>query len=388
MPARLFIAIFFVLTVLPFAQMVTRAIPGDAINENRNFAKRPDLSKGFEHFPRLANEWFNDHFGLRALLIKLKTQIDYSVFGTSDKVLVGRNGWLFYRAVVNAEEPLVERLLSQGLEDRVVSGVRALTDALGAAGIKSVFVINMMSDRFYGDQLPSSVAPRPARPKIDELVDRLRALPNVRFVDSTAILRETMKSRQVFFKTDFHWNDPGAFPVAKDIVDRISEAEGLSASLWSHKLETATVTFSGGIATFMPLFSSPSEQALTVKQNFSEPPGVRRRYDVGVFEKVMTSDGAFPAYLPQTVILGDSFFDGLEKSGIESYFSGTARARWRPGVKLSAVADQMPGNTKWFVVQFIETSTHAMDAFADAADVQKAVEIIRRRAAGSELNTR
>ncbi|MGH2198802.1 hypothetical protein ACQ1Z2_14755, partial [Enterococcus faecalis] len=91
------------------------------------FAKRPDLSKGIEHFPRLANEWFNDHFGLRALLIKLKTQIDFSVFGTSDKVVVGRNGWLFYRAVISKEEPLVERLLSQGLEDRIVNGVRNFT---------------------------------------------------------------------------------------------------------------------------------------------------------------------------------------------------------------------------------------------------------------------
>lgn len=388
MPARLFIAIFFLLTILPFAQMVTRAIPGDAINENRTFARRPDLSKGVEHFPRLANEWFNDHFGLRALLIKLKTQIDYSVFGTSDKVLVGRNGWLFYRSVVNAEEPLVEKLLSQGLEDRIVSGVRAFTDALQTAGIRSVFVINMMSDRFYGDQLPASVLPRPKRPRIDDLVDRLRALPNVTFVDSTAILRETMKNRQVFFKTDFHWSDPGAFPVAKEIVDRISAAEGLPASLWSHKLETATQTFSGGIATFMPLFSAPSEQALMVKPNFREPPGVRRRYSIGVFESVMTSDGVFPAYLPQTVILGDSFFDGMQKSGIESYFSGTARARWHPGVKLSAVADQMPGNTKWYIVQFIETSTHAMNAFADAADVQKAIETIKRRTATSRQNTR
>ncbi len=388
MSARLFIAIFFLLTVLPFAQMVTRAIPGDAINENRNLAKRPDLSKGIEHFPRLANEWFNDHFGLRALLIKFKTQIDFSVFGTSDKVVVGRNGWLFYRAVISKEEPLVERLLSQGLEDRIVNGVRNFTDALQAAGIRSVFTINMMSDRFYGDQLPSWVAPRPQRPRIDHLVDRLRALPNVTFVDSTAILRETMKSRQVFFKTDFHWNDPGAFPVAKDIVDKISSAEGLQASLWSHKLETTTETFSGGIATFMPLFSSPSEQALKVKPNFKDPPGARRRYDVGVFEKVMTSDGASPAYLPQTVVVGDSFFDGLEKSGIESYFSGLSRARWRPGVKLSVVAEQMPDNTKWVIVQFIETSTHAMDALADAADVQKAVQIIKQRTARPEQNTR
>ncbi|MGG2377439.1 hypothetical protein ACE400_30020, partial [Salmonella enterica] len=79
---------------------------------------------------------------------------------------------------------------------------------------------------------------------------------------------------------------------------------------------------------------------------------------------------------------------GLEKSGIESYFSGLSRARWRPGVKLSVVAEQMPDNTKWVIVQFIETSTHAMDALADAADVQKAVQIIKQRTARPEQNTR
>jgi hypothetical protein len=89
----------------------------------------------------------------------------------------------------------------------IVRGMSIFTDALEKASIRSILVINMMSDRFYGDKLTASAARRPAHPHIDDLVERLKALPSVRYVDSTSILRQTMLQRQVFHTTDFHWND-------------------------------------------------------------------------------------------------------------------------------------------------------------------------------------
>ena len=95
-----FILLFAALLFLPLVQMLTGVIPVAPVSENRSLAPAPGLATPLARIPHVANEWFNDHFGLRPLLIRLKTQIDYSVFKTSDRVLVGSDGWLFYRGAL------------------------------------------------------------------------------------------------------------------------------------------------------------------------------------------------------------------------------------------------------------------------------------------------
>ena len=379
MRSRTFIAIFLILSLLPALQMITGLVPVAPVNENRRLAAWPASLAPIDSIPRAASDWFNDHFGLRPLLIRLKTQIDYSVFRTSDRVLVGRDGWLFYRSTVNNEAPMVETMLASSKEADIVAGVRLFTEALHKAGIRSVLVINMMSDRFYADKLPAAAIRRPAHPRIDDLIAKLRLLPDVQLVDSFAILRETIKQRAIFHKTDFHWNDPAAFPVAEAIVDGMSKAEGLPQSAWKHKLEIQTMPSSGGIASFMPLFVPPSEQALMVKPNFTGPPGLVNSYDVGIFEQVTQATPGTPGYLPSTVFVGDSFLDGMIRAGIQSSFLATARARWKPDLKLSTIAENLPVGTRWCVIEFIEVNLTAMGAFADLDDVAKAARILERR---------
>jgi hypothetical protein len=237
----------------------------------------------------------------------------------------------------------------------------------------------MMSDRFYGDKLPASAARRPAHPHIDDLVEKLRVLPNVWYIDSAAILRETMSLRQIFHKTDFHWNDPAAFPVARAVVDAMSAAEGLPKSAWSHPLEIEQIRQSGGIAAFMPLFVPPSEMALMVKPTYTWPPGLTNSFNVGIIEHMTASTPGTSGYLPSTLFIGDSFLDGMMRSGIQADFIATARVRWKPGLKLSKVAEEIPNGVRWCVIQFIEVNLTAMNAFTDLDDVAKAVTVIGRR---------
>jgi hypothetical protein len=380
MQSRIFIIIFSILTLLPGIQTMTGLIPMTAVGENRTLAPLPQLSMPIDRIPRAANDWFNDHFGFRPLLIRLKTQVDYSVFHTSDRVLVGSDGWLFYRSVIDVEEPRLESLLVSDKVTNIVRGMSMFTGALEKAGIRTALVINMMSDRFYGDKLPASAARRPAHPHIDDLVEKLRSLPSVRYIDSMAILRETMSQRQVFHKTDFHWNDPAAFEVAKAMVDAMSVAEGLPKSIWSHALEIELVHQSGGIATFMPLFVPPSEIELMVKPTFTRPPGQIFSSNVGIFEAITRTTSSAPGYLPSALFFGDSFLDGMLRSGLQDAFLATARARWEEDTKLSRVTQEIPEGVRWCIIQFIEVNLSAMNAFADLDDVEKAVAILERRA--------
>ena len=375
---QIFIAVFLVLTLLPGLQMATRWLPELTVDEQRILATPPNFAHP-DHYLQQANNWFSDHFGFRALLIRLKATIDYRLFRVSNKVYVGRDGYLFYRSTLDVEKPAVDVYLGTREAD-VVDGVRRYAEALEQKGIGIVMVVNLLGDRFLPDKLPPSVAERPPLRRIDSLLDKLKRVPNVTFIDSTAILKEVKKTRPIFHRTDFHWNDPAAFPVAKLIVDTMSREEGNDRSVWSHALEFKQRSFSGGIARFMPLLQPPTEVALFTKQNWTWPQGFTSIATEAPYEEVTRVAPNLPGLLRPTLLVGDSFLDALIRNGLPAYFSETYRLRWTPELTLPRITAAIPPHTRWVVVQFIEVSQSALSAFGNPDEVSAAVELIEHRA--------
>lgn len=374
------VAVFLLLCLLPAAQMASHLLPELAVDEQRALAPAPDVSR-LLHLPRQANAWFSDHFGLRSTLIRLKGQIDYALFGASERVLIGRDGYLWYRSVIEGQRPGVAPYVAAHRVE-IVEGMRRYAVALREAGIGMIVTINLLGDRFLPDKLPAPIAARPVLDAIDGVASDLAALPELHFVDSTAILRRTMAERAIFHRTDFHWNDAAAFPVAEAIVAEISRAEGHAATLWRHPLRIDVRDFSGGVARFMPVLHPPSERGLFVVENWAWPPGMRASTTEAPYEFTVRSGVAPPEVLGPTVLLGDSYMDGMWRSGLGAYFSATYRIRWRPGPSdwtISQVTEALPADTRWLVVQFIEVNFGAMQAFADRADVDRAIALLAAR---------
>lgn len=377
----LFIGAFFLATLLPALQMLTRWLPEVAIDEQRRLAPPPSTSASAGQFARDANLWFSDHFGFRALLISLKAEIDYRLFRVSDKVHVGRDGYLFYRSVLDVEKPALEGYLASH-EAEVLDGFRRYAEALKRKNIQMVLVINLLGDRFLPEMLPAEVAKRPPLRRIDDFIDKARKIPHVTFVDSTRILHETEQLRPIFHRTDFHWNDPAAFPVAKAAVDAMSRQSRLAESPWKHPLAIEARQMSGGVARFMPLLHPPSEKTIFVKQTWAWPEGFAVQAPAAPFEEITTTreNPADARLLAPAVFVGDSFADALMRSGMGCCFQKTARARWKPDLRLSTITAALPKDTRWMVFQFIEVNTVAMGAFADAGDVTRAIDILEARA--------
>jgi hypothetical protein len=376
---RWFVGLFFFVTLLPVAAMLVGFGKVGLVEENRSLAPVPgwDADKPLEHAARTADAWFSDHFGLRSVLIRLKTQIDYSVFGTSNRVHIGRNGWMFYRSVMDIEKPNVEAFLKTD-ETKVLDGIQAFATALDAKGIKLLLTVNLLADRVVPEQLPTSRPNLPQPPRIDALMSKMARLDKVSYVDATAILKKIETSRQTYHKTDFHWNDPAAFEVAQMIIERIGALDGRPPGTWRHRLEIEEKVFSGGIATYMPVVRNAQETGLFVKLTASEPVGISHRQKTGLFEWGMTVNPPQSALLPATVVVSNSFFDGMTRSGFYFYFNEMWRLRWG-ATTISDVANALPASTRYVVVQFIEVSIGQMKAFADTADIAKAVEIVGRR---------
>lgn len=374
---RLFIAAFFLATLLPAIQMLTHWSPNFEVDEQRRLAPAPSEG-GAAKWAHDANTWFSDHFGYRSLLIRLKAEVDYRVFGVSDKVHVGRDGYLFYRQTLDLEKPAMQRYLSAH-EQAAIQGITRYSEALHEQGIGMVMVVNLLGDRFMLDKLPRTLANRPTLPGIDTFTDQLKSIPNLTFIDSTAIVRETTKSRPTFHRTDFHWNDPAAFPVAKAMVDVMSRAEGRPQSVWTHPMHIGTETLSGGVARFMPLLHPPSELALNVKADWSWPAGFTSVAGSPPYESFSRTAPDAQGLLGPVLFVGDSYFDGMLRSGVQAYFKETHRIRWSNGLGLETITAAIPPDTRWVMIQFIEVSQTAVAAFAGPGAVSRAIQILHAR---------
>lgn len=365
--SRLIVLIGFMLLLwMPMAQMVT-GLPRQpaAVDENRKLAATPVLRswEDVHQYTGEAVKWFNDHFGFRDFLIRSKTQIDYSLFGMSTRVHVGSDGWLFYRSVMDVEKPQTELMLRKN-GDAVIDGTRQLANSLAARGVKLIIMVMPMKDVYYSARLPSTAKQLPSPRQVDLLQDRFRAMKEIIFIDSESILKETAKQRFVFHKTDFHWNDPAAFEVARSLVNEIGKYEGKPNPVWIHKLEIEKRSFSGGEASFMPIFFPPTESGLFVKQNWVLPPFnyIEKQAPFEWIYEIKEPTGR--ELLPITVV-GDSFFDGMSRSGMGLYFKKIYKAKW-PEVKVAVLAKNLPVDTKYLLLEFIEVSNGAYSELMSA----------------------
>jgi len=184
-------------------------------------------------------------------------------------------------------------------------------------------------------ELPRTIPNLPSPPMMDDFLAKLAGIPGLVYVDAAAILRRAQVQRPVFHKTDFHWNDPAAFEVAREIVEQIRHKEGRAEPVWKHPLEIETKQFSGGIATFMPVFFPPSENGLFIKKSWTDPPDLSSFSKRGIYEYELHRKTPNGQLLPTMVVLGDSFFDGMTRSGLDIYFRSFYRVRWNGDLKIS-----------------------------------------------------
>jgi hypothetical protein len=355
------VAAFLLLLVAPMIEMSTGLVPIEPLNENRDLAAAPqwrDLMRPIA-FTSALQLWFRDNYGFRDLLIQLKTQMDYSLFNSSDRLHIGRDGWLFYRTVIDHEEAVVEAMSDAEL-DATTANFGRLRDWLGSRGIHLIVITNQLKDKFYPEYLPMTAARALGRHRFDDFRARLHKLPGITYIDTTDTLMLLKRQRPIFHKTDFHWNDPAAFVIGGQLVDAVAAIEHRPLPFFHNVLQIRVTDFSGGQAQFMPLFYPPHEQDLTVQPTWPDPHRVLTGGPPPFEFTSHTPPGG--DLLPPITVFGDSFFDGIIGSGALDYFQFIARARLYHA-PIEEVLRAIPSGTKFFVVQFIETALptfHAM----------------------------
>ena len=305
--------IFLVAIALPLAANLAGDDGADRDAENREMAGFPVFDGSMRsawQFPAGLDGWFADHFGFRSTLVRWSSKASVDVFhaSPSSSVILGRDGWLFY-ADDGANEDLasVLSLSSPEIENWRTSLLRA-RDWLRSRGIAYVFTIPPDKHVIYPEQLPASVRGTGHVSRADQVYASLRGEDFV--VNARPALDEAAGRERIFYRTDTHWNERGAFVAYQAIIEAVRRQapEVPPARPRSDFKETVKIAEGGDLAGMIGLRRSLREERLMLdplqprRARVIEPAGAEPDAEVG---RLVTEIPG--STLPRAVVFRDSF---------------------------------------------------------------------------------
>lgn len=207
--ANLAMGLFLCACLIPSVGMLL--LPEKPAAANQTLAQPPSLrtEEGGLN-PQVLDEvtdYVADHFALRQRLITANAALEGLVFRTSaqDSVLMGKEGWLFYR------ETVADYLHTDPLTDRELFGaartLALLTEYAQNRGARLVFTAAPNKASLYPQYLPYVGVPLEGQDDIDRLVPLLRE-QGVEYADLFTPFREA--GQVLYHSTDSHWTNRGA----------------------------------------------------------------------------------------------------------------------------------------------------------------------------------
>jgi hypothetical protein len=102
--------------------------------------------------------------------------------------------------------------------------LRDLEEVVEASGRRFVFIVAPNKSTIYPEYVGLSRSPRCGKSPYDLLLEAFDEYPVRRFIRLDQLLRDAKVQNQIYFKTDTHWNDIGAWLVARAILQEFPPA--------------------------------------------------------------------------------------------------------------------------------------------------------------------
>lgn len=218
--------------VVSAVPVVTALVRSDALRlEKRAPTPAPAWPKtaaDWEAWPARFEAFYDDSFGLRAPLLRLNSSITTRLLGrsASDRVLKGRDGWLFFTGDHTLEFVRGERRLGEGALATWRAEIERRRDWLAARGIAYVFAVAPEKTSAWPEKLPRHVV-RSSRPGLEQQLRRMAGEARLPVVDLATPLAEAKAGGvQTYYAHDTHWNLYGAAVAARALTQAVADGVG------------------------------------------------------------------------------------------------------------------------------------------------------------------
>ncbi len=344
----LLVSVLFVgLLCLPIS-MKALGVEGDTHSgEKRELAPFPSVEPTWPSVASLGarfQSYFQDNFGLRALLIRGHALLDAEVLRVSPSptVLWGRGGWLFYADDGATEDIVADAPLSAAELEVWRRTLVDNRDWLRAHGIEYVFTLAPDKHLIYPEYLPRGIRTL-GETRMEQLQAYLRAHTDLTLVDLEGALREARAHDRVYDRTDTHWNRRGAYVGYRAIMGAVAaRVPGVEPPWPPRDFEpTRELTPGKDLAVMLGLSDVLHEEDLGLeplrprRARVVEPPNPSPNGDEGYLVTAIAG-----SRLPRAVIFRDSFTSRMIPF-LSEHFS-RAVYRWQNDMDPAAVLEEHP----------------------------------------------
>jgi alginate O-acetyltransferase complex protein AlgJ len=221
------------------------------------------------------------------------------------KVIVGQEGWLVY----TSESDIEDYQKADQFSDEELKHIQTSLDKLSARyaeqGITLIVVVPPNKNTIYPERVPSTVPIIGDASKLEQLSAYLLAHGQTQLLDLRPALETAKSEREIYYATDTHWNDYGAYIAYAAILDELHKTyPNLSAHPLSDFKMTARapeqLDLAGNMGT--TLYEESKLQLVPKFENHT----TYKNVTVGG-RKLMFSYNPDPS-LPKMVLYHDSFF--------------------------------------------------------------------------------
>lgn len=198
------------LVLMPF-------LSSDANAEKRELAPAPTLvvdGRLNTSFLSDAGEYFSDHFALRSQLVDMDATLKQALLTSStDNVVVGTDGWLYYAGTLNDYQR--KNSMSDHALENIAWNLSLLQESFASQGKNFVLAVAPNKNELYPQHIPYYELHGEGASNMERLLPLLDKR-QVRYADLHAAFRAT--DDVLYFQRDSHWTDQGALLAYEQIM--------------------------------------------------------------------------------------------------------------------------------------------------------------------------
>lgn len=231
-----FVALFAAL-LLPLVVQALEPYQDISEREGRRLEPEPAVPRQMAQwlaFPRAADRFIADHFGLRDTLVRANAILRYAAASPTDlRVVFGSHQWLFFNGD-GAVEQTMGLLLRQNDIDRFADFALEQQTLWQARNVSFLVAIPPNAMTIMRERIPSWMANNPPVTEYDLMMHAL-AVRHVSFVDLRPSLTAENAKNPVYRRSDTHWNKLGALVVYNEVVKALNKPDWAIDTLQAYK---------------------------------------------------------------------------------------------------------------------------------------------------------